>query len=725
MLLAPFVLDMFFSSDDIPCDLQKMIIRECPYWSRSHEAWLNYLDKMESRLRSLNFLRSANQTLLRLYEGACQWLSEEWTVDAHLIIFVRRAVLALHSDVDTGLNLLSICASSAKQNTLLVIAVAYYYTTVGHNARAHCLLRSAKKNVSDLNYALLCRAEDLFASDGDVKYLLGKFYYEPPFADESASSMDVGYSTLGTSETGFKVPAIPKVSVQIPRSALRHSFNRLSEVLPSSRASCSQVDVMPEGKASYRFENDFRGPRRYSTPPEAMASFYSSHHQAREFPPTTQIADTLLGGVVVDSSNGLLINPELSGSEFFGTDRPVSPNAGDVQSKLLPCSDSHIAEARFLHPIRQPLRSVQLDALPEASPLLATNKSQLHLYQDAAESQHHPTDKHFTMTVDSSGEHESLRVQLCSPIITPKPPRELPPSSNENLNRCMCINGSLYWILDIIGRGGSSVVYSALDSNRNLWAIKDVLLDGASADLVNSYLNEIVMLSSLKDSGRVIRLHDHEHQASHLYLVLELASVDLKTVLIDLVELECQPRCSDLPGSLPTLYVAFYWVQMLRCVKVLHDRRIVHLDLKPQNFVLVRGNLKLIDLGISQRLPDDMTCVNPTLQLGTLTFMSPERLQPPSLSHIYSDADETRFSVGRKSDIWSLGVMLYFMLYQRSPFPQPTAQSRMLAIIDRNSPIEFSPISNPGLYQALQRCLVRNFKERASVDELINISYGP
>lgn len=65
---------------------------------------------------------------------------------------------------------------------------------------------------------------------------------------------------------------------------------------------------------------------------------------------------------------------------------------------------------------------------------------------------------------------------------------------------------------------------------------------------------------------------------------------------------------------------------------VLRPLGIVHLDLKPQNFVFVRGVLKLIDLGISQRLPDDCTRINPTVPLGTLTFMSPEQLGASELS---------------------------------------------------------------------------------------------
>lgn len=65
---------------------------------------------------------------------------------------------------------------------------------------------------------------------------------------------------------------------------------------------------------------------------------------------------------------------------------------------------------------------------------------------------------------------------------------------------------------------------------------------------------------------------------------------------------------------------------MLEAVKVVHDAGIVHTDLKPANFVLVKGALKLIDFGIAKAIPSDTTNIARDQQIGTANYMSPEAL---------------------------------------------------------------------------------------------------
>lgn len=65
------------------------------------------------------------------------------------------------------------------------------------------------------------------------------------------------------------------------------------------------------------------------------------------------------------------------------------------------------------------------------------------------------------------------------------------------------------------------------------------------------------------------------------------------------------------------VWIAYYWQQMLQAVQVIHDEKIVHSDLKPANFVLVKGQLKLIDFGIANAIASDTTNIQRDHQVAS------------------------------------------------------------------------------------------------------------
>ncbi|KAI0051097.1 Pkinase-domain-containing protein [Auriscalpium vulgare] len=284
----------------------------------------------------------------------------------------------------------------------------------------------------------------------------------------------------------------------------------------------------------------------------------------------------------------------------------------------------------------------------------------------------------------------------------------------------------------MIGKGGSSRVYRVLNNSSEIYAIKRVSLDRTDAETMSGYMNEIALLKRLDGNNRIIRLIDSElktgpgNSRGYLLLVMECGEIDLARLLH---EQQKEP--------LNMVWVAYYWQQMLQAVQVIHEEKIVHSDLKPANFVLVRGQLKLIDFGIANAIANDTTNIHREHQMGTVNYMSPEAIELPE--------GQRRLKVGRQSDVWSLGCILYQMVYRHPPFQHLSMIHKMKAIPDMNYEIEFPEYSTPtaassnsgdssspprkldhlkrrvrgDVIESTKRCLHRNPKERVTIPVLL------
>ncbi|XP_034384681.1 dual specificity protein kinase Ttk isoform X2 [Cyclopterus lumpus] len=285
----------------------------------------------------------------------------------------------------------------------------------------------------------------------------------------------------------------------------------------------------------------------------------------------------------------------------------------------------------------------------------------------------------------------------------PCTPSSLSALSNETIT----IKGKQFFILKMIGRGGSSKVYQVLDHKKQLFAVKYVDLEEADAQTIESYKNEIEHLNRLQQySDQIIKLYDYEITNSHIYMRMECGNLDLNTWLRN-------------RKTVNPLERKFYWKNMLEAVQTIHKHGIVHSDLKPANFVIVNASLKLIDFGIANRIQPDVTSIMKDSQVGTLNYMPPEAIKDTS-----SQAGKARSKISPKGDVWSLGCILYCMTYGKTPFQSITNQiAKLHAIIDTSHQMEFPDIAETDLLDVLKRCLVRNPRERISIAELLEHQY--
>ncbi|ESO84276.1 hypothetical protein LOTGIDRAFT_108333, partial [Lottia gigantea] len=282
-------------------------------------------------------------------------------------------------------------------------------------------------------------------------------------------------------------------------------------------------------------------------------------------------------------------------------------------------------------------------------------------------------------------------------------------------NDVKCVNGHVYSVLKIAGRGGSAKVYQVLDEKNNVRALKCVDLDGSAHVVIEGYKNEINLLKRLQYCDAVIKMYDYEFDEinNKLNVILEYGETDLA------VHLSSRKKGGK---SLGEAVIKFYWQEMLSAVNALHKEGIIHSDLKPANFMFVSANLKLIDFGIADAVQQDKTSVFKNVTVGTVSYMSPEAIKE-------SCDGQAKYKISVRSDVWSLGCILYVMVYGKTPFQHIRHQlARIQAITDDKQVIDFPDIPDKLLLDVLKKCLIRDVKLRPTTDDLLNhpyLSQGP
>nr|KAF6463461.1 TTK protein kinase [Molossus molossus] len=305
------------------------------------------------------------------------------------------------------------------------------------------------------------------------------------------------------------------------------------------------------------------------------------------------------------------------------------------------------------------------------------------------------------------GQPASFQQQQQQIPVTPL--QNLQISASSSTSECISVKGRIYSILKQIGSGGSSKVFQVLNEKKQIYAIKYVNLEDADNQTVDSYRNEIAYLNKLQQhSDKIIRLYDYEITDQYIYMVMECGNIDLNSWLKKKKSIDPWERKS-------------YWKNMLEAVYTIHQHGIVHSDLKPANFLIVDGMLKLIDFGIANQMQPDTTSIVKDSQVGTVNYMPPEAIKDMSSSR---ENGKSKSKISPKSDVWSLGCILYYMTYGKTPFQHIINQiSKLHAIIDPNHEIEFPDIPEKDLQDVLKCCLKRDPKQRISIAELLAHPY--
>lgn len=262
-----------------------------------------------------------------------------------------------------------------------------------------------------------------------------------------------------------------------------------------------------------------------------------------------------------------------------------------------------------------------------------------------------------------------------------------------------------YVLLRELGRGGMGAVYLARDTALGrLVAIKILICN--EGDLAERFLMEARATARCVHENIVV-VHEVGMYRNNPFLVLEYVEGQQLTLLMD-------------GQVLPPHYSVSLIVPVVRALICAHAHGIVHRDLKPDNVLVTpAGAVKIVDFGIAKRLSTwrDMPlsarpralasqprCTRPDMTdhgmiMGTLSYMSPEQW----------NADE----VDERTDIWSVGIILYQMVTGRHPLAPLKGRELAAALAAPLPPVRsIRPDVPAALAAVIDHCLATNREQR-------------
>jgi eukaryotic-like serine/threonine-protein kinase len=244
-----------------------------------------------------------------------------------------------------------------------------------------------------------------------------------------------------------------------------------------------------------------------------------------------------------------------------------------------------------------------------------------------------------------------------------------------------------------IGEGGMGKVFLATHVQlADQVAIKVLHREMTTrTDLVDRFLREARASVKLK-TEHVVRILDADRSPDGLpYIVMEyLDGSDLNAMF-------------HRRGALPIGEVVDYMLQTCEAMAEAHAQALVHRDIKPANlFVAQRSDgtplVKVLDFGISKTLDRELQLTSSQAMLGTPAYMSPEQLRASR-------------DVDTRTDLWSLGVVMFELLTGAQPFDAPTFGELVIQVVTQPAPPVPGNIPR-GLGAAISRCLQRDAAAR-------------
>ena len=246
-----------------------------------------------------------------------------------------------------------------------------------------------------------------------------------------------------------------------------------------------------------------------------------------------------------------------------------------------------------------------------------------------------------------------------------------------------------YELQEVIGVGGMAVVYKAYDNIDDRTVAVKILKDEflASEEFRRRFKNESKAIAVLSHPN-IVKVYDGSYGDKLQYIVMEyVEGITLKEYI-------------EQQGVISWKETVHFTTQILRALQHAHDKGIVHRDIKPQNIMLLEnGTIKVTDFGIARFSRSETRTMTDTA-IGSVHYISPEQAR----GDITDD----------KSDIYSVGVVMYEMLTGQLPFQSDNSVSVAIMQLqtDPVKPREINSSIPEGLEQITMRAMQKNPKDR-------------
>ncbi|MGN1002294.1 MAG: Stk1 family PASTA domain-containing Ser/Thr kinase [Oscillospiraceae bacterium] len=252
-----------------------------------------------------------------------------------------------------------------------------------------------------------------------------------------------------------------------------------------------------------------------------------------------------------------------------------------------------------------------------------------------------------------------------------------------------------YEILEVIGRGGMAVVYKARCHLLNRYVAVKILRDDMAADSV--------FRENFKKEAQAVAMLSHPNIVS-IYDVSRTPLVDY--IVMELIEGITLKQYMKSKGALSCKETVHFITQIAKALSHAHGKGIVHRDIKPQNIMItLDGAVKVADFGIAYL---ESAQAAEQAAVGSVHYVSPEQAKGQS--------------VDARSDIYSLGVVMYEMLTGKLPYVGDNAEAIALCHVS-STPVPPREI-NPQIPEELERIALKamnaDLEQRyQSADELL------